>query len=114
KPSALLRTSITIRKAGNDVEDEPGVFECDTVDLCGPTLVGEFARPVNLIDVLTGWAFTPSLHNNAHVHLRRVTDASIEQIPYGVVSSEFDNGSERLNYPMNRPVVLEGCLKWSV
>jgi IS30 family transposase len=100
KPSPLLRTSITIRKAGDEVEAEPGFFECDTVAHCGPSLIGEFARSVNFTDVLTGWVFTRSIRNNAHVHVRRVMDASVEEIPYSVVGLDFDNGSEFLNYPM--------------
>ena len=44
KPSPLLRSSIKIRKAGDEVEAEPGFFEGDTVAHCGPTLKGEFAR----------------------------------------------------------------------
>lgn len=48
KPSPLLRSSITIRKAGDEVEAEPGFFEVDTVAHCGPTLKGEFTRTVNL------------------------------------------------------------------
>ncbi len=48
KPSALLRSSIKVRKAGDEVETEPGFFKGDTVTYCGPTLKGEFARTVNL------------------------------------------------------------------
>jgi hypothetical protein len=44
KPSPLLRSSIKIRKAGDEAEAEPGFFEGDTVAHCGPTLRGEFAR----------------------------------------------------------------------
>lgn len=36
KPSPLLRSSITVRKAGDEVEDSPGFFEGDTVAHCGP------------------------------------------------------------------------------
>jgi len=43
KPSVLLRSSIKIRKSGDEVESEPGFFEGDTVAHCGPTLKGEFA-----------------------------------------------------------------------
>jgi len=100
KPSPLLRTSIKIRKAGDEVEAEPGFFECDTVASCGPTLKGEFVRTVNFTDVLTGWVFTRSIRNNAHVHIRQVMDAAITEIPYSVVGLDFDNGSEFLNYPM--------------
>ena len=37
KPSPLLRSSIQVRKAGDEVEDAPGFFEGDTVAHCGPT-----------------------------------------------------------------------------
>ena len=43
KPSVLLRSSIKIRKSGDEVEAEPGFFEGDTVAHCGPTFKGEFA-----------------------------------------------------------------------
>ena len=43
KPSPLLRSSIQVRKAGDEVEDAPGFFEGDTVAHCGPTTRGEFA-----------------------------------------------------------------------
>lgn len=69
KASPLLRSSITIRKAGDEVEAEPGFFEGDTVAHCGPTLKGEFARTVNLTDVHTGWVFTATVRNNVHVHI---------------------------------------------
>ena len=44
KPGVLLRNSIQIRKAGDEVSSEPVFFETDTVAHCGPTLKGEFAR----------------------------------------------------------------------
>ena len=69
KPSPLLRSSIKIRKAGDEVEAEPGFFEGDTVAHCGPTLRGEFARTLNLTCVHTGWVFTRTMRNNAHAHV---------------------------------------------
>ncbi|WP_031730740.1 hypothetical protein [Mycobacterium tuberculosis] len=45
KPSPLLRNSIKVRRAGDEVEAEPGFFEGDTVAHCGPTLKGELNRP---------------------------------------------------------------------
>ena len=75
KPSPLLRSSIKIRKAGDEVEveAEPGFFEGDTVAHCRPTLKGEFARTLNSTDVHTGWVFTRTVRNNAHVHILGVT-----------------------------------------
>ena len=100
KPSPLLRSSIKIRKAGDEVEAEPGFFEGDTVAHCGPTLKGEFARTLNLTDVHTGWTFTRTVRNNAHVHILAALKAAVdpaEGIPFEVTGLDFDNGTEFLN-----------------
>ncbi len=97
KPSPLLRSSIKIRTAGDEVEAEPGFFEGDTVAHCGPTLKGEFARSVNLTDVHTGWVFTRSVRNNAHTHILGALQAAVEEVPFEVTGLDFDNGSEFLN-----------------
>ncbi len=44
KPGPLLRTSIAVRKAGDEHEQAPGFCEIDLVLHCGPTLTGEFCR----------------------------------------------------------------------
>jgi hypothetical protein len=98
KPSPLLRSSITIRKAGDEVEAEPGFFEGDTVAHCGPTLKGEFARTVNLTDVRIGWVFTLSVRNNAEVHVLSALKAGVAVIPFEVTGLDFDNGGEFLNH----------------
>ena len=92
KPSPLLRSSIKIRKAGDEVEQEPGFFEGDTVAHCGPTLKGEFARTVNLTDVRIGWTFTRSARNNAHVHILGTLRAGVDQVPFEVTGLDFDWG----------------------
>jgi Integrase core domain len=97
KPSPLLRNSIKVRRAGDEVEAEPGFFEGDTVAHCGPTLKGEFARTLNLTDVHTGWVFTRSIRNNAHTHILAGLKASVIEIPYGITGLDFDNGTEFLN-----------------
>ena len=97
KPSPLLRSSIKIRKAGDEVEAEPGFFEGDTVAHCGPTLKGEFARTLNLTDVHTGWVFTRSVRNNAHVHILGALEAGVTEVPFAVTGLDFDNGTEFLN-----------------
>ena len=86
-----------IRKAGDEVEVEPGFFEGDTVAHCGPTLKGEFARTLNLTDLHTGWVFTRTVRNNAQVHILGVLQTGVEEIPFEVTGLDFDNGSEFLN-----------------
>ena len=97
KPSPLLRNSIKVRRAGDEVAAEPGFFEGDTVAHCGPTLKGEFARTLNLTDVHIGWVFTRTVRNNAHTHILGALKAGIHEIPYEVTGLDFDNGSEFLN-----------------
>ncbi|WP_236054797.1 hypothetical protein [Mycobacterium sp. SM1] len=60
---------VGLRNAGDEVGDEPGFFEGDTVAHCGPTLKGEFARTLNLTDVHIGWVFTRTVRNNANTHI---------------------------------------------
>jgi transposase InsO family protein len=98
RPGPLLRTSIQIRRAGDEVEAVPGFFEGDTVAHCGPTLKGEFARTLNLTDMHTGWVFTRSVRNNAHVHILAALNTAIENIPFQVTGLDFDNGSEFINH----------------
>jgi len=100
KPGTLLRNSISIRKAGDEVEAEPGFFEVDTVAHCGPTLKGEFARTVNFTDVHTGWVFTRAIRNNAAVHVLAAFDAFVEQVPFMVTGIDCDNGSEFINHDL--------------
>lgn len=97
KPSPLLRNSIKVRKAGDEVEAEPGFFEGDTVAHCGPTLKGEFARTLNVTDVHTGWVFTRSVRNNAHANILTGLKAADAEIPYEITGLDFDNGTEFLN-----------------
>ena len=98
RPGPLLRTSIQVRKAGDEVEDVPGFFEGDTVAHCGPTLKGEFCRTLNLTCMRTGWVFTRSIRNNAHIHVLAALQAAVEVIPFEVTGLDFDNGSEFINH----------------
>tara|TARA_R110002051_G_scaffold108532_1_gene181245 strand:+ start:9975 stop:10757 length:783 start_codon:yes stop_codon:yes gene_type:complete len=93
-----LRSSISIRRAGDEVEEVPGFFEGDTVAHCDPTLKGEFARTLNLTCMRTGWVFTRSMRNNAHVHVLAALGRAIETIPFEVTGLDFDNGSEFINH----------------
>ena len=45
KPSPLLRSSVKIRKATDEIEAAPGFFEGDTVADCGPTLKASSPGP---------------------------------------------------------------------
>ena len=98
KPGKLLRNSISVRKAGDEVEAEPGFFEVDTVAHCGPSLAGEFARTVNFTDMHTGWVFTTAIRNNAMAHIVPAFDEFIAAVPFMVTGIDSDNGSEFINH----------------
>ena len=98
KPSPLLRSSIQVRKAGDEVEQSPGFFEGDTVAHCGPTLKGEFCRTVNLTDMRTGWVTTRSTRNNAHLNVLAALQHATSQVPFEVTGLDFDNGGEFINH----------------
>jgi len=98
KPGSLLRNSISVRKAGDEIEAEPGFFEVDTVAHCGPTLKGEFARTVNFTDMHTGWVFTRTIRNNAMTNIVAAFDAFIDTVPFMVTGLDSDNGSEFINH----------------
>lgn len=51
----LLRNSIAIRKAGDELDGLPGNVEADTVAHCGPSARGEFCRTLTVVDIATGW-----------------------------------------------------------
>ena len=97
RSGALLRTSITIRKAGDEAEHEPGFMECDTVAHCGPTLQGEFARTLTATCVYTGWTHLEVLRNNARIHMIAALDRLERALPFDVAGLDCDNGSEFIN-----------------
>lgn len=97
RSGALLRTSITIRKAGDEAEHEPGFMECDTVAHCGPTLKGEFARTLTATCVWTGWTHLEVLRNNARVHMVAALDRLETALPFDIAGLDCDNGSEFIN-----------------
>ncbi|WGH93780.1 transposase family protein [Auritidibacter ignavus] len=98
KPGSLLRNSITVPKAGDELDDEPGFFEIDTLAHCGPTLNGEFARCVNDTDMHTGWVYTHPMKNNASTHVVDACTQLVNTVPYLVTGLDFDNGSEFINH----------------
>ena len=65
-------------------------------------LKGEFARTVNMTDVLTGWTFTRSIRNNAEKHIISAPGAAVDAIPFPVLGMDFDNGSEFINHGVVR------------
>jgi hypothetical protein len=100
KGGDLLKNSIKIRKAMDEVEQRPGFVEADTVAHCGNTLAGEFARTITLTDVYTGWTENQAIRNNAHKWIIEGLDAMEGRFPYLLTGFDSDNGSEFINYEL--------------
>lgn len=93
----LLRNSITIRKAGDELDGLPGNVEADTVAHCGPSLKGEFCRTLTVVDFATGWTENASARNNAYRNLSKAEAVIEERLPFAIRSYDNDNGSEFIN-----------------
>lgn len=94
----LLRNSISIRKAGDELADVPGMLECDTVAHCGPTLLGEFARTLTMTDMSTGWTECASIRNNASKWIVQAVEELRDSFPFPITGFDSDNGSEFINH----------------
>lgn len=97
KPGNLLRNSITVRKATDEMEKEAGFLELDTVAHCGNTLKGEFSRSITATDVYTGWTENVCIRNNAHSNILNGLEIIEKNFPYSIRGFDTDNGSEFIN-----------------
>lgn len=97
RPGPLLRTSITVRKAGDEHEQAPGFCEIDLVLHCGPTLKGQFARTLTVTDVHTGWTENIALKNGAHRWVLEAMPLIAARLPFALVGIDSDNGGEFIN-----------------
>jgi transposase InsO family protein len=93
-----LRSTITVRKAGDDMEQSPGFLEADLVAHCGHSLKGEFLWTLTATDVFTGWTVNVAIKNKASVHVVAALDHVAAQLPYPITGLDFDNGGEFINY----------------
>jgi hypothetical protein len=100
KSGRLLRNSITIRKAGDELEMIPGMIEADTVAHCGPTLLGEFARTLTMTDMATGWTEEYSIRNNASKWIIQAVTLLKDRFPFPITGFDSDNGSEFINHDL--------------
>src|SRR5699024_10236098 len=96
RSDALLRITITVRRAGDEAEGEPGFMECDTVAHCVPALKGGFARTLTAISVYTG-GHTWKCCVITRVHMLTALERLEAALPFDVAGLEGDSGSEFIN-----------------
>lgn len=103
KRSPLLKTLIPVRTYFNAEEIKlPGNTEMDCVLHCGESLSGQYAETLNILDIATHW-------NEKKIFLNK-TKAKIvgafhvmrtRQFPFPILSVDFDNGPEFVNWVMH-------------
>jgi transposase InsO family protein len=93
-----LRSTITVRKAGDAMEKTPGFLEADLVAHCGHSLQGEFLWTLTATDVFTGWTINVAIKNKASVHVVAALHQVADRLPYPITALDFDNGGEFINY----------------
>lgn len=99
KTSPLLKTLIPVRTNFTETEtQEPGHIEMDCVLHCGESLSGIYAETLNMLDIATHW-------NEKRIFLKKTKGKIVggvhdlkRQFPFPVLSIDFDNGFEFVNW----------------
>jgi len=97
--SPLLKTLIPIRCDFNGV-DRPGHLEMDCVLHCGESLSGIYAETVNMIDIYSHWNEKRMVLKKTQRKVLGVFHESRQCFPFPILSIDFDNGHEFVNWGM--------------
>lgn len=81
---------------------EPGHFETDLVHHCGPTVSGEYAYTLQMIDVATGWSERRAVLGRSYRVMEDAFLCFLIRLPFCVHQIHPDNGGEFLNHHMLR------------
>ena len=100
KAGSELRSTIAVRRAGQEHEQVPGFIEADLVAHCGPALVGEFARTLTATDVFTGWTENVAIRNSAYKWILGAMETVAGRLPFPLTGLDTDNGGEFTNYAL--------------
>lgn len=102
KTSPLLKTLVLTRIEFTEEEKStPGHLELDCVLHCGDSLSGEYAETLNSLDIATHWNEKTIFMHKCARRIVSLTDMLIRQYPYPILSVDFDNGYEFLNWKMH-------------
>ncbi|OGK49194.1 hypothetical protein A3A93_05020 [Candidatus Roizmanbacteria bacterium RIFCSPLOWO2_01_FULL_38_12] len=98
--SPLLKSLIPIRTDWDDVK-EPGHIEMDCVLHCGESVSGVYAETVNMIDIDTHWNERRMILKKTNRKVIGVVHKVRGSLPFPLLSIDFDNGSEFVNWGMH-------------
>lgn len=100
KRSPLLKTLIPVRTNFNAEETkESGHVEMDCVLHCGESLSGQYAETLNVLDIYSHWNEKKIFLNKTKAKVvGSFHDMKTKQFPFSVLSADFDNGFEFVNW----------------
>lgn len=81
---------------------EPGHFETDLVHHSGPTVSGEYAYTLQMVDVATGWSERRAVLGRSYLVMEDAFRCLLARLPFRVHQIHPDNGGEFLNHHMLR------------
>ncbi|MCY0877553.1 MAG: transposase family protein [Firmicutes bacterium] len=98
QPGTLLKHQIPVRTwAEWDDATPPGFLEIDLVSHDGGAARGDFAWPLDMVDILTGWTETAAVPNKARKWILQALDTHRPPFPFPIRGIDSDNGSEFIN-----------------
>lgn len=102
KRSPLLKTLIPVRTNFSAEETkEPGHTEMDCVLHCGESLSGQYAETLNVLDIYSHWNEKKIFLNKTKAKIvGAFHDMKTRQFPFPVLSADFDNGFEFVNWTL--------------
>jgi len=81
---------------------EPGHCEVDLVYHSGPSLMGEHAHTIQIVDVATGWSERVAVMGRGYKAMQAGFERIVERVPFAIVELHPDNGSEFFNQHLVR------------
>jgi hypothetical protein len=101
KPGKLLRSQIPIRTCSSKIS-EPGYIELDLVSHSGNSASGEYIHTLNAVDIALTWVSRRAVLGKGEVGVQKAVDEIKREMPCGLKSIDFDNGSEFINLHLLR------------
>lgn len=101
KPGKILRSQIPIRTDSSKIS-EPGYIELDLVSHSGNSAAGDFIYTLNAVDIALTWVSRRAVLGKGEIPVQKAVDKIRSEMPAGLTSIDFDNGSEFINYHLLR------------
>lgn len=106
-----LKQSIPIIDTTRHI-NEPGHLYADTVAHCGDTTRGNFVWTLTVTDDLTLWTSNRAIWNKGQEATSAAFLHLLREAPFMIRSINTDNGSEFINYHLQR--LIKEKYKWSI